>query len=265
MIIDVNPLIAQLGPFSLTWEGLFDGTGALVGFVVASRNLRSVGIDPEPLYGILPWVVLAAIVGARVLHVADSWDYYAVHPLDIVAVTRGGASLYGALLVGTAAAFVLARRRHWPLGVFFDATAPAQALGLALGYVGSLLTGSYLGRPTPSALAVEYVNPHSFDHRHLPVEPAAAYAIVWCLAILALLILLHRRGLPDGFSFWIFTALFALGQVWIGSLRDLPPDAFSLGQPQIIGLIVGSVSVVVLAVEAVRYVLDRRARGLIRE
>lgn len=260
MSVDVNPWIAQVGPFSLTWQGLFIGVGIVGALMLAAKHLRSSGLDPEIAFELTIWIVIPAIVGARFFHVFDTWVFYAVHPLEVLEVTRGGAAIYGAIIVGTAAALIFARLRHLPLGLLFDTLAPAQALGLALGRIGDLVTGASLARPTRLPIAITYVNPGSFDQHHSPVHPVAAYEIIWDLAILALLLRMRRSSLPRGVSFWTFTALYGAGQIWNGYLRDEPIDLYGLGQAQIVGLVCLVVSVIALlsiGVEASRIARQR--------
>lgn len=246
MSVDVDPWIAQVGPFSLTWQGLFIGVGVIAAILLASTHLRSSGLNPEIAWELTIWIVFPAIVGARIFHVFDTWAFYAVHPLEVLEVTRGGAAVYGALIFGTGASLVFARLRRLPVGILFDSLAPAQALGLALGRIGDLLTGSSLARLTTLPIAITYVNPRSFDQHHAPVHPAAAYEIIWDLAILALLLRLRHARLPRGVSFWTFTALYGAGQVWNGFFRDEPIDLSGLGQAQIVGLVCLVVSVIAL-------------------
>lgn len=248
MATNITPTLFHIGPFLLTWQGLFIAVGLVVGMVVASKALRQTEIDSRVVEDLAIRVIPAAIVGARLFYVADSWNYYAVHPLEIFAVTRGGAAIYGAVIFGTVVAFLFARRRHLPIGPLFDALAPAQAIGLALGRFGDLLSGIFAGRPTTSPVTFRYVNSASPGPHATPVAPAAAYETVWDLAIFGLLIWLQRRGLPRGVAFWLFTGLYGLGRLWTGFLQVEPVDHFGLGQAQILGVIGLALSAISLAV-----------------
>ena len=43
--------------------------GALLGAVVSSRELRRRGLDKDIIWDLLPWVLIAGIIGARIWHV----------------------------------------------------------------------------------------------------------------------------------------------------------------------------------------------------
>ena len=236
MLIDVDPTIVRAGPFPLTWQGIFIALGIVAGLLVFARALRSRGVDGEVAVDAAIWILPPAFVGARLFHVMDAWNYYAVHPLDVFAIYRGGATVYGAVIVGTFVGLLFARRRRLPLGGFFDAAASGQAFGIAVGRIGDVLTGAYIGRQTDWPIGVKYVNPASYDQRQQFVHPVAAYEVIWDLAIFVLLTRLLVR-LPSGWSFLIFTILYAFGQIVMGFLRVEAPDVGTLGQAQLIGIV----------------------------
>lgn len=264
MLINVDPVIAQVGPFVLSWQGLFIALGLLLGLLVGAGELSRREIHPDVAYDAALWIIVPGLVGARLFHVFDSWNYYAYHPLDIVALNQGGAAIYGAILVGTFFALLYVRRRRIAVGRFVDAAALAQAVGLAVGEVGDFLTGAYLGRPTTGFLAVKYVNPNSFDQSGVFVYPAAGYEILWNLGIVAVLLWLRGKRAPVGLSFWVFTALFAIGQIWIGFLRDLPVDVAGLGQVQLIAIGCLALSSVVLLGFAIVHLARHTIRAAFR-
>ena len=49
------------------------------------------------------WGVVGAIVGARLFHVVDQWDYYSQHLVQIVLLNEGGIAIYGAIAGGVLA------------------------------------------------------------------------------------------------------------------------------------------------------------------
>ncbi len=107
-----GPLLFQLGPFSLRWYGLLIALAVLLGLVLATRLGKLRGIDPALIADLLPILVLAAVVGARLYYVLFEWRQYQLNWLDALAVWRGGIAIHGALLGGTAAVILYARWRR---------------------------------------------------------------------------------------------------------------------------------------------------------
>ena len=77
----------------------------------------------------IAWVVIGGLIGGRVLHVIDRWSSYAADPMQILMVQNGGLAIEGAILGGTLAGIIGARRPGLPVFRLSDAV----ALGLILG------------------------------------------------------------------------------------------------------------------------------------
>src|ERR1035441_5373984 len=72
------------------------------------------------------WVIVAAIVGARALHVVSNLSFYSHHPAQVFAIWQGGLSSFGGLLFAVPVAIVSSRRRcpQLPSMRFADLMAP---------------------------------------------------------------------------------------------------------------------------------------------
>src|SRR3989344_3926833 len=112
--------------------GLLVGLGILVGFWVASRFARKFEIrnskfelSPNDVWGSLWWVVVPGIVGARIYHVVDLWEYYRAHLALIPALWTGGLGIFGAIAGGI---FGLWMYCWWSCGVELWASADRNFL-----------------------------------------------------------------------------------------------------------------------------------------
>jgi phosphatidylglycerol:prolipoprotein diacylglycerol transferase len=133
--------------------GIFVGLGILVATWVAARRGRRGGIAPQQLWDLAFWVVLAGIVGARALYVAEYWRDFVGEPWRALAVWEGGMSAFGAILFGLPAGFWYVRLRRLPHAVLMRAVAPALLLGDAIGRLGGAASHMYVGRPTVFPIA----------------------------------------------------------------------------------------------------------------
>src|SRR3990170_8991314 len=95
------------GPFTIHLYGVIIGIGVLVGFWVARRMASKFKVKSEKLkvsdgevWGVLWWGVIPGVVGARIYHVVDLWEYYRAHLLLIPAVWTGGLGIFGAIVGG---------------------------------------------------------------------------------------------------------------------------------------------------------------------
>src|SRR6266542_259066 len=101
LTINIDPTIVHLGPIALSWYGLAIAAAITVGAWMNWREAARRRIPTEPLGDLIIWVIVGGIVGARLLHVVDRWDFYAENPTAIPAVQNGGLAILGAILGGT--------------------------------------------------------------------------------------------------------------------------------------------------------------------
>lgn len=266
----------HLGPLALAWHGIFTAVAIFFGVWLAIRLLRG-RVHEDAAYSVATWGVVGGIVGARIVHVADRWDFYSVNPEQIPMIWTGGIAVWGAAIGGALVGLVVAYRRGVPIGATADAAAAGIGLGFGLGRIGDIVNGEHLAVPCGEdpGICVAYTNPATLGQGpeiqgrpfsgaawegpvHLPV----AYEMVWDLAGVGMVLLLLRRRpawLRDGAVFWIWLITYAVGRLWFGYMRvGDPTPVLGLRQDQLIALAVLAVSIVALLL--VQFgILGRRA------
>ncbi|GIW12259.1 MAG: hypothetical protein KatS3mg061_3316 [Dehalococcoidia bacterium] len=114
--IHLDPTMFTLGPLAITWHGFFSAVGLFLGVWVAARLAPTVGLRADDIYNGAPWTVIGGIIGARLFHVIDRWDYYSQNPLAVLAITEGGIAIFGAVVGGALAGALLRPSCPAPLG-----------------------------------------------------------------------------------------------------------------------------------------------------
>ncbi len=199
--IDINPILAQVGPLALHWYGLMYVVGILVGLWAIRGYTRRKGIDGDLLYRLLWWCIVAGLIGGRlyfVIQQPDLWQDYILQPWRILATWEGGMAFFGAIFLVIAVLFWRAHvERVNPL-VLIDAGVIFAAAGQIFGRVGNLINGDIIGYPSTLPWSTVYQNPHSWaclqaTTCNVPVQPAAAYEILTNLIMLAILFWLASR------------------------------------------------------------------------
>ncbi|MFN2127338.1 MAG: prolipoprotein diacylglyceryl transferase family protein, partial [Anaerolineales bacterium] len=100
----------QLGPLNIRFYGIIIMLGALAAALLISWEARRRGQDSENVWDGLVWVLIGGIIGARIWHILTpppssvamgvTTMYYLTHPLDAIAVWRGGLGIPGAVIGG---------------------------------------------------------------------------------------------------------------------------------------------------------------------
>lgn len=106
------PVVFHIGPLQLHTYGLGLAITFWFAFRYLSRRLRAHGWADEWLASTTVWVVVAALVGARIVHVVANWtSQYEHNPGQIIQVWNGGLSSFGGLMLGIPVGFYLAHKR----------------------------------------------------------------------------------------------------------------------------------------------------------
>jgi phosphatidylglycerol---prolipoprotein diacylglyceryl transferase len=236
MFTSPGPLLFQLGPFSLRWYGLLIAVAVLLGLMLSTRLGRRRGIEPAMIADLLPILVLAAVLGARLYYVALEWRQYQLNWLDALAIWQGGIAIHGALIAGSLAVVVYCRWRKLPFWNLLDVLVPSVALGQAIGRWGNFFNSEAFGLPTdlPWRLFIPAVNrPATFIDEQF-FHPTFLYESLWNLAVVALLLTLFQLGsrgrilLPAGALSCIYLISYSFGRFWIEGLRLDPLCLFSV-------------------------------------
>ena len=225
-----GPLLFQLGPFSLRWYGLLIAIAVLLGLLLATRLGRQRGIEPALIADLLPILVLAAVVGARLYYVIFEWRQYQLNWLDALAVWRGGIAIHGALIGGTIAVILYCRWRRIAFWNLLDVLVPSVALGQAIGRWGNFFNSEAFGLPTelPWKLTIPFANRPVEFLDQTTFHPTFLYESLWNLGVVALLLVLFRRAsqgnlqLPAGALSCVYLLSYSTGRLWIEGLRIDP-------------------------------------------
>ncbi|MGH7763034.1 MAG: prolipoprotein diacylglyceryl transferase [Candidatus Dormibacteraceae bacterium] len=258
IVINLDPNIVKLGPFLITWHGVF----AVLGIIAAARLgfwlLDKEGVEIRGGGDGLAWMVVLGLVGARLLYV---WENYRLfqngQQLRIFAVTEGGISQWGGLFGAMIGAYIWARRAKFSFLKVIDAGGPAAMIGLAIGRIGDVINGEHHGSPTNLPWGVEYVNASTLGQPGVVVHPEVAYEMVLTLFLIAAILPFHQRlkaRLPDGVVGLIYLGLYAAGRFFLSYLRLDPAVFIGLRQAQL-----ASALMVLIALVATP-ILIRRAK-----
>jgi phosphatidylglycerol:prolipoprotein diacylglycerol transferase len=251
-----------LGPLYIRFYGILLMTGALAGGFLAPVEMKRRGHDPEMVWDLLVYLIVGGIIGARLWHVLTpppssiaqgfTTQYYLTHPLDALAIWKGGLGIPGTILGGLVAMY-LYTRAHPEIGFleWADIAAPSLALGQAIGRWGNFFNQELYGAPTNLPWKI-YIDPahrlagyENFSFYH----PLFAYESILNLANMLLLLWVLRRyrtELKRGDVFNVYLIAYPLIRFSLDFLRLDASQVFSLNINQTLSAVIGVCAVVVL-------------------
>ena len=225
----------------LSWVALFTIAGALAGGGMFLRQAGALGTSRRTLYGTVLAALFWGLVGARLFHVVDYWDFYTKAPFQAFYFWNGGLSLWGGALVGLAVGLWRTGRSGLSAARVADAAVVPALIGLAIGRCGDLLAGERAASGSSLPWAVVYANDGAEAFADgSSVHPVALYEMLLDLAIAAA-VARWRHRLPEGALMPAALAAWALGRFLIAFVR-LDPAHLGLQQTQWVGLIVVAVA-----------------------
>lgn len=237
----------HLGPFMATWHGVLTAAGALVSVYAARHYARRFGLDPDLVWTLAPYLLLAAVIGGRLAYVVANLSEFRAVPLDVLRIDRGGLASFGALLGVLVALLAFARIRSLPAWRLADALAIAIPINYLFMRIGNFLIGELYGDVTFLPWAVTI--PGVAGPRH----PVPAYDV---LAQAALIVFFVRRArsIPfEGYLLW-WTLFYV-------SVIRFAMDLFRTEWRAVGFLTLGQVGALILAALSVLMILVGRRRA----
>jgi phosphatidylglycerol:prolipoprotein diacylglycerol transferase len=208
--------------------------GVVVAAILATRRALKYHQDPEKVWDILTWVIIAGVVGARLWHVLTpspalvaqgitTW-YYFTHPLELINTRQGGLGIVGAVAGGVLALFIFVRVKKLSFMTWLDIIAPGLILAQAIGRWGNFVNQELYGAPTSLPWGI-YIDPahrlpgfENFAYYH----PTFLYESILNLCVMFLMLWVERRfwgRLKSGDVFLVYLIGYPIVRIFMEMLR----------------------------------------------
>ncbi len=239
--IGIDPVLIRLGPVAVHWYGIMYVVGISTGLYVALRYAAAHGINRDLAYEVFWPVLIASLVGGRLYYVVQSnFGWYLQHPAEILATWEGGMAFYGAVFLGGLTALVVCRLKDISFGRILDTAALFIPLAQTFGRVGNIINGDIVGYPSRLPWATQYTNPsNTFIPSHsIAYQPAAAYELLFSLALFGLIWRLRNQFRAPGTLFELWLVIYSIGQFFLFFARQNIIVMFGLKQAQLTAIVV---------------------------
>jgi len=226
----IDPVAISIGPFAIRWYALAYVAGLLGGWFYAKRLAAKTDLweglkQPKPLDvdDLIVWVALGVVLGGRIGYVLFyNLGTYLSHPLEILAIWRGGMSFHGGFLGSVLATVLFARSRGLNPLALLDMAAVVTPIGLFFGRIANFINGELWGRPAPD-FPYAVVFPHAGPEPRHPSQLYEAFGegliLFVVMAFAARRFGFRRPGLLGG----IFVLGYAVARIVCEFFRE--PDA----------------------------------------
>lgn len=267
--------------FPINTYGLLMAISFITGFFVMSRLAARDGLEKNKVYDLGLWVLVASLVGSKLLMVVVEWDsYYREHPGQIFTLDffRSAGVFYGGFIGAVIASVIVMRIYKLPWWRTADAFAPGIAIGQMIGRLGCFSAGCCWGKPTTAWCGVHFSDkghdvtgvPTMVDHltndaqrdtwvqilgngsAALHLHPTQLYEAAAMLVIFGILMWLSYRRRFAGQIVLMYAFLYAVARFIIEFWRDDPRGTvLGISTSQFIAVLV-LVGAIVLLVQRMR-------------
>ena len=229
------PELFSLGPITIYTYGVLVALGFFAGTCYVASHSQNV-LSKQQVYDFIFYLILAGLIGARLLYVLTNFSYYLNNPLEIVQIWKGGLVYYGGFFCVLIFAYFYCRNKKIDILKLVDIFSPALALGHIFGRIGCFFSGCCYGKVSSCALAI--------SGRH----PTQLYEACGNFIIFFILNRLLKKDHRKGYVFVWYMFLYSILRFSIEFFRgdDRGIFFFGLSPAQNISIVIFLIAVVLL-------------------
>jgi len=213
------------GPLTIHMYGLMLLLGIAACIWLTGVRWTRRGGDWDLIFRVAVWGVGAGIAGARLYHVATSWDELPDEWWGVFAVWEGGLGIWGGIAAGVIVGSMVAHRAGASALALLDAAAPGLLVAQAIGRVGNWWNQELFGEPTdlPWGLEIDAVRRPDDYLLSETFHPTFLYEGLWNLFAAGLLLVLDRRfRFRPPALFALYVILYTAFRFYLETLRVDP-------------------------------------------
>ncbi|MBF0101525.1 MAG: prolipoprotein diacylglyceryl transferase [Desulfobacterales bacterium] len=245
----MHPILLQLGFIHIYTYGFFVALGFIVGISVVKKQAGTMGINTDQIVDLAFFILIAAILGARLMYVIINFHFFLNNVGEIVKIWNGGLVFYGGFITALITAILYCRIYQLPIGQIADIVAPGLAIGHAFGRIGCFFAGCCYGKTCDLPWAITFSHPQSLAPLGVELHPTQLYSVFANACLFGFLIFWRRYKRFHGEIFLIYMLLYGIIRFAIEFLRgddrgDIYFHIFSISQ--IISLLLSFISLCAL-------------------
>ena len=221
----MNRVFFKIGPLNIYWYSVLIMLAVFLGYYFSSRQAEKNGLKKSFISDLIFYLVIVAIIGARLYYVIFNFSIFKDNLLDIFKIWEGGLAIYGAVLSSIIFIIFYSKKHQKNSLLVLDTLVPYLILGQALGRWGNFFNKEAHGGIT----TIEYLK-----SLHIPkfiikgmyingtyYIPTFLFESIWCLNGFLLLLLIRKKDnyKHPGILLFIYFIYYGIGRFLIEGLR----------------------------------------------
>lgn len=252
------------GKFFIAYYGVVIALGMILAVIIACLRAKATNQDTDDYIDVAIFSVIAAIICARLYYVLfslDEFDSFA----DVINIRNGGLAIYGGVIGGCIAAFIVAKVKKISFLRILDTCAPTIILAQAIGRWGNFFNMEAYGEYTDSFFKMlikkseaggvisETImnNLVTVDGvQYIQVHPTFLYESAWCLLVFILIMVFSKFQQYNGEIVLWYIGGYAIERAFVEGLRtdqlQIGNSGIAVSQLLSVALVAGALVILVI-------------------
>ncbi len=221
----INPVAIDLNIVKVNWYGILFLTTIVIARIKLGKDIKKIDnrLQAEDADMLILCAMSGMLIGARLLYLIVYQGYplehYVSHPLDIIAIWKGGVSFHGGLIGLVIGVWIYSRKYKIQFLKCMDVIALTAPIGLAEGRIGNFINGELWGKVTDGPFGIVFQQAGS-----LPRHPSQIYeALLEGVVLFFILKAYSMKERTKGSICGLFMVMYAIFRFSVEFVRE--PDS----------------------------------------
>lgn len=221
----INPVAIDLNIVKVNWYGILFFTTIVIARIKLGKDIKKIDnrLKAEDADMLILCAMSGMLIGARLLYLIVYQGYplehYFSHPLDIIAIWKGGVSFHGGLIGLVIGVWIYSRKYKIQFLKCMDVIALTAPIGLAEGRIGNFINGELWGKVTDGPFGIVFQQAGS-----LPRHPSQIYeALLEGVVLFFILKAYSMKERTKGSICGLFMVMYAIFRFSVEFVRE--PDS----------------------------------------
>lgn len=249
----MNRIFVTVGPFTIYWYSIFLLVAVLLGYNIAINYSKKIGYKTNSIIDMALYLIIWAIVGARVYYVIFNFSSYQDDLLEIFMIWKGGLAIYGAVIAGILYILYYCKKHNLDFLKILDILSLSLLLGQAIGRWGNFFNSEAYGEKTTYEVLKNLKIPEFIiqgmyidgAYRH----PTFLYESLWCfIGVIILFIIRKKCSNQTGRQVSFYLIWYGMGRFVIEGFRS---DSLYLGSfriSQIVSFVLVIIGIIIFII-----------------
>jgi len=234
-----------IGKFTVHGYGLMIAIGVVACVLLCEYAAKKRGLDSDIVYVMAPACVIFGFFCAKILHIIVEWKSFIQNPLSYL--TLNGFVVYGGIIGGTFAAYVILKIKKYRFIDYFDIVLPAVCVAQAFGRIGCFLAGCCHGKETDSWIGIAFTN-SLYAPNGVKLIPTQLISSAGLFVIAGICYWYLKRNPRPGRVGALYMILYSIGRAFIEQFRaDARGEVGFLSTSQFISIFILALGIAIFA------------------